>query len=272
MAGYSTCPLDPGRKVRLLEERLSQSLSILLLHGDPEARLLANAAGALQAALPHCAVKVTSAWATRPDLLARDAAPLPASLCRHGLLPDADVRDLVEERYQLVVLSLLAGVVVPVLRCTDGGAFVAHHGLRARWSAEDAEAIAAKCVEEPFMSPSTAATMMEPIINRLQDSGAAVAICTTFRHVREPLEHRRAEGPPSLRELIRRCNLEAARVSRRTGCFVLDLDRLFAQMGGAALGADCWGGGERAAELALDELMALLFDAVPDAAMPADPT
>lgn len=122
------------------------------------------------------------------------------------------------------------------------------------------------------MSPSDAATLLEPIILRLQEAGAAVAVCTTFRRVQEPLQHRRAEGPPALREQIRRCNLEATRLSHRTGCFVFDLDRPLAYEGGATLDADCWGGGERAAELALDELMALLLDAVPDVVMAAEAT
>jgi len=112
----------------------------------------------------------------------------------------------------------------------------------------------------------------EPVIERLHDRGSAVAVCTAFRHVREPLEHRRRGGAPSLRELVRRTNLEAARLSRRTGCFVLDLDRPLAQEGGASLGADCFGGEGRAAEIALEELVALILDALPDDVVPAEGT
>jgi hypothetical protein len=111
---------------------------------------------------------------------------------------------------------------------------------------------------------------LEPVIERLQARGSAVAVCTAFRRVKEPLEHRGREGAPALRELVRRTNREVIHLSRRTGCFVLDLDRPLAQEGGASLDADCFGGDGRAAEIALDEFAALLLDAMPDDFMPSE--
>jgi hypothetical protein len=69
---------------------------------------------------------------------------------------------------------------------------------------------------------------------------------------------------PTLRERVRCTNLEVARLSHRTGCFVLDLDRSLAQRGGGPLGADCFGGAAQAAELAVEEFVALIADALPD--------
>jgi hypothetical protein len=73
-----------------------------------------------------------------------------------------------------------------------------------------------------------------------------------------------------LREVIRRSNLEVFRLSQRTGCFVLDFDRPLAQEGGASLNADCFGGDDRAAEIALDEFAALVLDAIPDSLMSSE--
>lgn len=245
-------------------------LPILMLQGDLEASLLAGAEAFLQGLLPHRTVEWTAAWAPRADLLAPGAPPPPEPLRRRGLIPDADARELLERPNRLVLVSMFSALANPMLRHRSGGAFVAHRGLRARWSAEAAAAIAAECVEEPPLSPEDAAGALEPLVEGLQERGAAVALCTAFRHVREPLQHRRPDGAPPLRELARRVNLEAARLSRRTGCFVLDLDRPLSQEGGAALGIDCFGGDGRAAEIALDELLGLVFDALPDDAMPTE--
>jgi len=120
------------------------------------------------------------------------------------------------------------------------------------------------------MSPEEAASAWELLIERLQARGATVALCTTFRHVRESLELPGRQEVAALREVIRRMNLEVARLSLRTGCFVLDLDRPLAHEGGAVLGADCFGGQGRAAEIALDEFAAVVMDAIPDAVMPLE--
>ena len=249
---------------------MSGPLQILMLQGDAEARLCADAAAFLQPALPHRELQWTALWAPRADMLSPGAPPPPASLLGRGILPDQDPRAALARPNALVILGLLPSVLLPALRHRDGGAFIAHAGLRAGWTAAQAEAVAAECVEEPPLSPADAAAALEPTIARLQEAGAAVAVSNAFRHVREPLAHRRPPGPPSLRELVRRTNLEIAHLSHRTGCFVLDVDRPLAQEGGAALGADCFGGDGRAAELVLDELIGLIFDALPDEVLPQE--
>lgn len=244
------------------------TVSILLLQGDAEAQLLADAESAVQAVLPHQEVRLSAAWTTRPDWLDPAAPGPPDALCRCGLICGQDPRDLLSQPHRLVIFPLLPAVVRPAWRHRSGGVFVLHRGLLARWSQEEAARIAAECSEEPPLPPAAAAAALEPVIRRLQERGTAVAVCTAFRHVREPLDHRPGDGPPALRELVRQTNLEAARLSQRSGCFVLDLDRPLAQEGAAALEADCFGGGPRAAAAALDELAALVLDALPDEAIP----
>ncbi len=238
--------------------------SILLLQGDAEASLLADAEVALQTVFPDAQVELVRAWATRPDWLAPDAEAAPVALVQQGILPDVDVRALLAQRHRMVVFSLLPAVAVPALRHRDGGVFLAHRGLRAGWDARAQAIVAAECTELPALAPERAAGELEPFIEQLLADDIAVAVCTAFRHVPEPLQFRHAAGNTTLRELIRRTNLEAARLSRRTGCFVLDVDRPFAQEGGAALRADCFGGAERAAEIALDEFAALALDVLPE--------
>lgn len=244
---------------------MPHEISILLLHGDAEAQLLADGEAVVQAVLPGREVKWTSAWATRPDWLDPHSPAPPESFRRNGILADVDVRELLEQPYSLVIFPLLPCVATPSLRHRDGGRFLAHRGMRAGWTPRMTALVEAECTEEPSLSPSDAAVALAPLIERLQARGSSVAVCTAFRHVKEPLHHRSLEGTVSLREAVRRTNLEALRLSRRTGCFVFDIDRPLAQEGGDAVQADCFGGGGRAAELALDELAALIMDAVPDA-------
>jgi hypothetical protein len=135
--------------------------------------------------------------------------------------------------------------------------------LRAGWPHEVLERIRAESVEEPPLAPADAAASLESMVLQLKERGTEVAVCTSFRHVKEPLVHQHRAGAPSLRERVRQVNLEVARLSRRTGCFVFDLDRPLAQEGGARLAADCFGGEGRAAEIALDEFLGLLFDVLP---------
>jgi hypothetical protein len=209
-------------------------------------------------------VSFTRAWGTRPDWLGPESAGLPPALVKRGLLPDEDAGALLAQQHHLVILSLLPAAAMPALRHRDGGAFLVHRGIRAGWNDHAHAAVAAECVELLPLTPEAAATLMEPVIERLIAAGTAVAVCTAFRHVAGPLEFRRETGSTTLREIVRRTNLQVTRLSRRTGCFVLDLDRPLAQEGGAALRADCFGGGARAKEIALDEFAALLFDALPD--------
>jgi hypothetical protein len=244
--------------------------SILLLDGDAEARLLVDAEAAMQAVFADREVRVERAWSTRPDWLDESAPEAPASLVRIGALPGTSVRALLEQPHKLVIISLLPAVSLPALHHRDGGAFLALRALRASWSEEVAARVDAECTQTPPMSPGDAAMAWEPLIERLQARGTAVALCTAFRHVKEPLEPRGSDGPPALREVIRQMNLEVARLSQRTGCFVLDVDRLLAHEGGATLDADCFGGDGRAAEIALDEFAAVVMDAMPDELMPME--
>jgi hypothetical protein len=249
---------------------MSTLTPILLLQGDAEARLLADAQPAIESVLPDRQVQLLRAWITRPDWLDAEAPGPPETLRRRGLVENLDVRVLLEQPHRLVIISFLPVAAMPALKHRDGGVFLAHQGLREHWSPEDAALVHAECEPQPALSPHEAALAFEPIIDRLQQRGAAVAIVTAFRHVREPLRHQASVGLPPLRELIRRANLEVARLSQRTGCFVLDLDRPLAQEGGDPLATDCFGGTGQAAELAMEELVALVMDALPDELMPAE--
>ena len=194
---------------------MPDTLSILLLQGDAESRLLADAELALQLVFPGREVQLSRAWMPRADWL--DSA-----------VDEEQVRiarELLEQPQRLVIFSALA--------------------------------------QAPLPAPDAAAAL-EPIIERLQQRGTVVALTTAFRHVTEPLQHRPMDAAPSLRQLVRRTNLEVARLSHRTGCFVLDLDRALAEIGGAALGVDCSGGSGQAAELAVEEFVALIADALPE--------
>jgi hypothetical protein len=249
---------------------MSTLTPILLLQGDAEARLLADAQAAIESVLPDHQLQLQRAWITRPDWLDPGAPGPPEALRRRGLLDGGDVRALLEQPQRLVIISFLPVVAIPALKHRDGGVFLAHQGVRERWSPQDTALIQAECEAQRALSPPDAARAFEPIIDRLQQRGAAVAIATAFRHVSEPLRHRASAGPPPLRELVRRANLEVARLSQRMGCFVLDLDRPLAQEGGDPLASDCFGGAGNAAELALEELAALVMDALPEELMPAE--
>jgi hypothetical protein len=208
------------------------TLSILLLQGDAEAQLLADAEVALQLVFPGREVQLNRAWMPRPDWLASEADAEQVRIAR----------DWLDRPQRLVILTLLPAV-----------------------------AVRAHAVQAP-LSPQGAATALEPIIERLQQRGTVVALTTAFRHIPEPLQHRQTDAAPTLRELVRRTNLEVARLSHRTGCFVLDLDRALAEIGGGALGADCFGGAGQAAELAIEEFVALIADALPDELETVDPS
>jgi len=111
--------------------------------------------------------------------------------------------------------------------------------------------------EELPISAAEAAMALEPVIERLQARGSAVAVCNAFRHVNEPLDIAAVKAAGAARAGSPHQSGSGPSI-RRTGCFVLDLDRPLAQEGGASLDTDCFGGGGRAAEIALDEFAALL--------------
>lgn len=264
LSGRSTGILYVVFRVGIAVATADPTKLILLLQGEAEARLLVDVDAAIQVVFAGQEVSVLRAWSTRPDWLAAGGPAAPRALIESGAYPDIDVRALLEKPPRLVVFSLLPSVTLPALKHREGGALLAPQSLLAGWTPETADRMSAECTEEPPMSPAEAAAALEPIIERLQERGAAVALCTAFRHVRTPPEEDGRARAAALRDVIRRLNIEVARLSQRTGCFVLDLDRLLAHEGGVALDADCFGGDGRAAEIALEEFAALLAEALPD--------
>jgi hypothetical protein len=89
-------------------------------------------------------------------------------------------------------------------------------------------------------------TRLHDIYALLADRGQPVLICTVLRHVGA------AEPDVALRRRIRirRLNLLAAEISRRTGAFVVDLDRKLADVGAQRLGTTYRLDGAAAADLA----------------------
>ena len=224
-------------------------LSVLILAGDAEGRLFAQAEPTLQACFPNAELSVTSAWTTRSDLLGDDAR----------------VAELLKQPHDLVILSTLADVALP-LWSGPQGRFVVHRGVAEAWSPSERSEVEKSSSMGALIELETAVKSLEGVVEQLMERGQAVALCNVFRHVPEPLQHRLTPGPDSLRRRTLMMNLEVARLSQRTGCFVVDLDRVLAHEGGAALNADCFGGGERAEELAIEELVAVVLDALPQLA------
>ena len=81
----------------------------------------------------------------------------------------------------------------------------------------------------------------------LCESGDTVMICTILRHVDATEEAGRAAR---IRRRIRKLNLLATELSRQYGAFVIDLDRVLADVGGRHLKTDFRLGGTVAAEFA----------------------
>jgi hypothetical protein len=81
----------------------------------------------------------------------------------------------------------------------------------------------------------------------LCESGDVVMICTILRHVDATTD---AERAPRIRRRIRKLNLLATELSRQYGAFVIDLDRVLADVGGRRLKTDFRLGGTMAAEFA----------------------
>jgi hypothetical protein len=86
-------------------------------------------------------------------------------------------------------------------------------------------------VDEPW--PATEARLRARYAG-LGESGEPVFICTVLRHVRDP------DPAESLRRRvrIRRLNLLAADISRESGAFVIDIDRVLADIGAEGLATD----------------------------------
>jgi hypothetical protein len=81
----------------------------------------------------------------------------------------------------------------------------------------------------------------------LCERGAPVFICTVLRHVGQDVE---AETAEALIVRIRRLNLLAAEISRESGAYVIDLDRVLGDVGARRLQTDYRLAGDAAAEMA----------------------
>jgi hypothetical protein len=99
----------------------------------------------------------------------------------------------------------------------------------------------------------------------LSESGASVFICTVLRHVRRDLEPEKAEA---LMIRIRRLNLLAAEISRESGAFVIDLDRILADIGARRLQTDYQLAGTYAAEVAGHAIALTIADNALDVFVP----
>lgn len=86
-------------------------------------------------------------------------------------------------------------------------------------------------------------TQLRQACEALSAAGDPVFLCTILRHVPASEED---DQPRLLR--IRRLNLLAAELSREYGCFVIDLDRILADIGGRRLQTDYRLGGAVVAE------------------------
>ena len=236
-------------------------LSVLILQGDAEARLFAQAELTLQGCFPSADLRVRSAWTTRSDLLREETTDKQAN----GPFGWPPVSELLKQPHDLVIMSTLPDVALPVWS-GPRGRFVVHRGVAEACSADERSELETGSRVGALIEPETAAQCLESVIGELMDRGQAVAVCNVFRRVPEPLQHRVVPGAVSLRRRTLAMNLEVAKLSHRTGCFVVDLDRVLAHEGGAALNADCFGGGERAEELALEELVAVVLEALPQVA------
>jgi hypothetical protein len=91
------------------------------------------------------------------------------------------------------------------------------------------------------------AARMRAAYGSLTEGGAPVFICTIFRHVARTDE---PKSDTALRLRIRRLNLLAAEISRETRAYVIDVDRVMADIGARSLQTDCRLTGQAAAEVA----------------------
>ncbi|MBM9400292.1 SGNH/GDSL hydrolase family protein [Gluconacetobacter azotocaptans] len=99
----------------------------------------------------------------------------------------------------------------------------------------------------------------------LCDSGDPVLITTIFRHIGAQRDPDRAEA---ILVRLRRLNLLATELSRAYGLFVIDLDRIFSDVGAVRVMTDYGMDGHDAAELAGHALALGIVDNALDAALP----
>jgi hypothetical protein len=88
---------------------------------------------------------------------------------------------------------------------------------------------------------------MRKAYGTLSQVGVPIFICTILRHIARTKE---PEADEALRLHIRRLNLLAAEISRETRAFVIDIDRVLADIGARSLQTDYRLAGQAAAEIA----------------------
>lgn len=99
--------------------------------------------------------------------------------------------------------------------------------------------------------------------------GPPLVICTIFRVVPDRARLSPRGAAPPLLERIRRLNRLAAELSRETACYVADIDRAMAHVGGRVLNADYRLASQRAAEAAGHAIVwSLLSGPLDDAVSP----
>lgn len=101
-----------------------------------------------------------------------------------------------------------------------------------------------KDIEEPW--PQVEQRLRSAYI-RLSERGVPVFICTILRHVGDD---ETPESRAALRIRILRFNLLAAEISRETGAYVIDVDRVLADVGARRIQTDYRLAGNAAAEMA----------------------
>jgi hypothetical protein len=258
----------------------SRPLEICAVVADAERPLLRAAASLLANALEAatgtpCRVNLTFGEAVRSDFLRPGGPGVPEEARGRGLVPpDAGSYQgsLYEPGQRLVVLSLLTDVLRPALRHRQAGyLFFPVARWEQGWAAPQRQWAAEHFVPEPPLSAEAAAGHWRAIVAEALACGAtAVVVCNVFRHVAGPPGHRHYGAPESLRERIHRFNLLAAELSRQTGAYVFDLDRLLARTGARWLQTDFHLGGAAAAAAGAAELVSTLFKAGLDEYFPAD--
>jgi hypothetical protein len=96
---------------------------------------------------------------------------------------------------------------------------------------------------------------------RLAEKGTPIFICTVLRHVEREENIERVQA---VRNRIRQLNLLAAEISRETGAFVIDLDRVLADIGARRLQTDYRLAGQAASEMAAHVISLVLLDNATD--------
>jgi hypothetical protein len=119
-----------------------------------------------------------------------------------------------------------------------------------------------QAIEEPWPE---AEKRLRTTCATLCKGGAPVFLCTILRHVGRDAE---PDAANALMIRIRRLNLLAAEISRETGAYVIDLDRILADIGARRLQTDYRLAGDAAAEMAGHFIALTLVENALDAFVP----